>query len=95
MPMTDQAAIDEQGFRSVLTRNIVIPLAMGALSVALFVALIMYLLSVLSAVEQSEHVIGNVNEVSKLNADMESGMRGFLISGDDAFLQPYDIARAL
>ncbi len=92
--MTAQAAIDQQGFRSVLTRNIVIPLAMGALSVALFVALIMYLLSVLSAVEQSEHVIGNVNEVSKLNADMESGMRGFLISGDDAFLQPYDIARA-
>ena len=94
MPMTAQAAIDQQGFRSILTRNIVLPLAMGALSVALFVALILYLLSVLSWVEHSEHVIGNVNEVSKLNSDMESSMRGFLISGDDAFLQPYDIARA-
>ncbi len=94
MPMTAQAAIDQQGFRSILTRNIALPLAMGALSAVIFVTLIVYLLSVLSWVEHSEQVIGNANEVAKLNSDMESGMRGFLISGDEAFLQPYEIARA-
>ncbi|WP_327081800.1 response regulator [Polaromonas sp. CG_9.5] len=92
--MTAQTAIDQQGFRTILTRNIVLPLAMGALSVVLFISLVVYLLSVLNWVEHSEHVIGNVNEVSKLNSDMESSMRGFLISGDETFLQPYDIARA-
>ena len=95
MPMTAQTAIDQQGFRSILARNIVLPLAMGALSVVLFISLVVYLLSVLNWVEHSEHVIGNVNEVAKLNSDMESSMRGFLISGDESFLQPYDIARAL
>ena len=94
MPMTAQTAIDQQGFRSILTRNIVLPLAMGGLSVVLFISLVVYLLSVLNWVEHSEHVIGNVNEVSKLNSDMEGSMRGFLISGDETFLQPYDIARA-
>ena len=94
MPMTAQTVIDQQGFRSILTRNIVLPLAMGGLSVVLFVSLVVYLLSVLNWVEHSEHVIGNANEVSKLNSDMESSMRGFLISGDETFLQPYDIARA-
>ncbi len=88
MPMTAQAAIDQQGFRSILTRNIALPLAMGALSAVIFVTLIVYLLSVLSWVEHSEQVIGNANEVAKLNSDMESGMRGFLISGDEAFCNP-------
>ena len=85
MPLTAQVAIDQQKFRRILTRNIAVPLGVGVLSVALFIGLIFYLLSVLNWVEHSEHVIGNVNEISKLNSDMESGVRGFLITGDEAF----------
>ena len=94
MPLTAQVAIDQQKFRRILTRNIAVPLGVGVLSVALFIGLIFYLLSVLNWVEHSEHVIGNVNEISKLNSDMESGVRGFLITGDEAFLNPYEIARS-
>jgi CheY-like chemotaxis protein/signal transduction histidine kinase/CHASE3 domain sensor protein len=92
--MTGTASIDQDKFRSILTRNITLPLGMGALSAALFVGLIFFLLSSLSWVEHTERVIGNANEISKLSIDMETGMRGYLITGDETFLQPYDIAKS-
>jgi len=92
--MNVSVPVDQDSFRRLLTRNITLPLGVGALSAALFLGLIVYLLSALNWVEHSEHVIGKVNEVSKLSADMETGMRGFLITGDEPFLQPYEIARS-
>jgi CheY-like chemotaxis protein/signal transduction histidine kinase len=92
--MNVSVPVDQDSFRRLLARNITLPLGVGALSAALFLGLIVYLLSALNWVEHSEHVIGNVNEVSALSADMETGMRGFLITGDEPFLQPYEIARS-
>ena len=92
--MTVTASIDQEKFRSILTRNITLPLGIGTLSAALFVGLIFFLLSSLSWVEHTERVIGNANEISKLSIDMETGMRGYLITGEDSFLQPYDIAKS-
>ena len=85
--------IDSTQFRRILTRNIALPLGVGALSAAVFVGIIVYLINVMGMVEHSERVIGNANETSKLSVDMETGMRGFLISGDEAFLAPYLSAR--
>ncbi|MEO5659724.1 MAG: response regulator [Polaromonas sp.] len=85
--------IKQDSFHRILTRNISLPLGLGALNAAVFLGLIVYLLSALNWVEHSELVIGNVNEVSTLTSDMDSGMRGFLITGDESFLQPYDMAR--
>ncbi|MEH6438273.1 CHASE3 domain-containing protein, partial [Massilia sp. DD77] len=65
---------------------------MSVLSAVVFVALIAYLINVLNWVEHSERVIGNAHEVSKLSSDMEAGMRGYLLSGDEAFLSPYLLA---
>jgi CheY-like chemotaxis protein/CHASE3 domain sensor protein len=92
--MTGTASIDQDKFRSILTRNITLPLGIGALSAALFVGLIFFLLSSLSWVEHTERVIGNANEITKLSIDMETGMRGYLITGEESFLQPYDIAKS-
>ncbi|MCZ8257504.1 MAG: CHASE3 domain-containing protein, partial [Polaromonas sp.] len=92
--MTGTASIDQDKFRSILTRNITLPLGLGALSAALFVGLILFLLSSLKWVEHTERVIGNANEISKLAIDLETGMRGFLITGEETFLQPYDIAKS-
>ena len=69
------------------------PLAMGVLSALVFVGIIAYLINVLSWVEHSEHVIGRANEVSRMSADMEAGVRGFLLSGDDEFMTPYLLAK--
>ena len=85
-------SIDNVEFRRILTRNLVLPLGMSFLSAVVFVGLIAYLINVLNWVEHSEKVIGNAHEVSKLSADMEAGMRGYLLSGDEAFLSPYLLA---
>ncbi|WP_296948325.1 response regulator [uncultured Massilia sp.] len=86
-------SIDSAQFRRILSRNVAMPLGMGVLSALVFVGIISYLISVLSWVEHSEHVIGRANEISRLSADMETGMRGYLLSGDQDFLAPYSLAK--
>src|SRR6476661_1537915 len=83
------SSIDSSQFRRILSRNVAMPLGMGVLSALVFVAIIAYLINVLSWVEHSERVIGRANEVSRMSADMEAGMRGYLLSGEDEFMAPY------
>jgi CheY-like chemotaxis protein/CHASE3 domain sensor protein len=87
------SSIDSSQFRRILSRNVAMPLGMGVLSALVFVGIIAYLINVLSWVEHSEHVIGRANQVSRLAADMEASMRGFLLSGDEEFLAPYQTAK--
>ena len=86
-------SIDSNQFRRILSRNVAMPLGMGVLSALVFVGIITYLINVLSWVEHSEHVIGRANEVSRVSADMEASMRGYLLSGDQDFLAPYLLAK--
>ncbi len=86
-------SIDQTQFQRILTRNVALPLAVGVMSALVFVGIIVYLISVLNWVEHSEKVIGNATEVSKLSADMETGLRGYLITNDENFLAPYLVAR--
>jgi CHASE3 domain sensor protein len=90
--MNDSQPVSKDSFRRILSRNISFPLGLGALSAVLFLAWIAYLLSVLNGVEHSERVIGNANQVARLNSEMESSMRGYLVAGDESFLQPYELA---
>ncbi|MDB5907025.1 MAG: two-component system sensor histidine kinase/response regulator [Massilia sp.] len=85
--------IDQSQFRRVLARHVALPLGVGVLSSAVFVGIIVYLVNVLTWVEHSERVIGDANQVSKLSAEMETSVRGFLISGDESFLSPYKLAQ--
>ena len=86
--------IDTTQFRRILSRNFALPLIVGALSVVVFVGITAYLVHVLNLVEQTQRVISNTNETAKLSVDMETGLRGFLISGDETFLSPYVMAKA-
>jgi len=83
------SSIDHREFRRVLARNIIFPLVFGLINAAVFIIIILYLLSALRLVEHTEGVIGKANEVTSLMVDMQAGMRGFMITGDDAFLAPY------
>ena len=38
-------------------------------------------------VERTDQVIGNASETAKLAIDMQTGMRGFLMTGDERFLK--------
>jgi CheY-like chemotaxis protein/CHASE3 domain sensor protein len=91
--MSSPSSVDERRFRKLLTRNIGLPLGVGAISAVFFVSLISYLLSVIQWVEHTDRVINNANEAVKLTVDLETGMRGFLLSGDEHFLDPYETAK--
>ncbi|MDR9753397.1 response regulator [Pseudomonas sp. SZMC_28357] len=86
-------SVDEQSFRKLLSRNISLPLGVGVVSAVFFVSLITYLLSVIQWVEHTDRVINNANEAVKLSVDLETGMRGYLLSGDEHFLDPYETAK--
>lgn len=91
--MTPASSVDEKSFRTLLGRNVALPLGVGVLSAVFFVCLITYLLSVIQWVEHTDRVINNLNESSKLTVDLETGLRGFLITGDEHFLDPYEVAK--
>lgn len=81
--------IENSEFRRILTRNVALPLGMSILSAIVFVGIIAYLINNLTWVEHSQKVIGGAHEIRKLSAEMESGMRGYLLAGDEEFLSPY------
>ena len=91
--MTLSSPVDEQSFRKLLSRNLGMPLGMGALSAVFFVAVIGYLLSVIQWVGHTDQVINNTNEALKLSVELETGMRGFLLSGTEEFLEPYELGK--
>ncbi|MFJ3522801.1 response regulator [Pseudomonas sp. NPDC090203] len=91
--MIQTSAVDEQRFRKLLSRNVGLPLGVGVLSAVFFVVLISYLLSAIQWVEHTDRVINNINRSLKLSIDMETGMRGYLLTGDERFLDPYEVAK--
>ncbi|CAG9218887.1 Two-component hybrid sensor and regulator [Paraburkholderia sabiae] len=91
--MTAVAAVDQISFRRIIRRNIALPLTLGVVTMAVFVGLIAYLVNTMSWVEHSERVIGNANEMLRLAVDRESALRGFLITGDETFLAPYQLGQ--
>ena len=91
--MTNTTSIDENSFKRILRRNVALPLGVGVVSAIFFVALIGYLLSVLGWVQHTDRVLNNANEGLKLSIDQETGFRGYLLSSDVRFLQPFEVAK--
>ncbi|WP_252272168.1 response regulator [Pseudomonas subflava] len=91
--MSNQSAMDEESFRRILSRNVSLPLGLGLLSALFFAAVIGYLLNAFKWVEHTDQVLNRASEIYKLSLDMETGMRGFLLSGNEEYLEPYQLAR--
>ena len=91
--MTNTSSIDENSFKRILRRNVALPLGVGVISAIFFVMLIGYLLNVLGWVQHTDRVLNNANEGLKLSIDQETGFRGYLLSGDTRFLEPFEVAR--
>ena len=81
--------INDARFNRLLTRSALLPLLlMAALSVIL-IWQIVSLLRVAAWVEHTDVIIAQANLSQKLLLDMETGKRGYLLSGDPTYLQPY------
>ncbi|RZJ13255.1 MAG: response regulator [Rubrivivax sp.] len=92
--MNDKVSDDSGQFQRILTRNLAFPLLVGLGSVVVFVALLWRLFGMLNWVDQTHRIINKGQQLSTLLADQESGMRGFLLSGEESFLSPYSLALA-
>ncbi|MBC7699899.1 response regulator [Aquabacterium sp.] len=91
--MPEQPSPETVHFQSVLTRHLALPLAVGAVSAMVFIGLIFFLLSQISWVERTQRVIGKANELKTLIVDQQTGTRGYLITGEDKYLAPYNLAK--
>jgi CheY-like chemotaxis protein/signal transduction histidine kinase len=90
--MTRTTSIDSSTFQRFLVRNIAMPVIGGLVGLVLFIGMVFYLLNAIGWVQHSNQAISKAHEISALTADMESGMRGFLIDGNESFLDPYALA---
>ena len=93
VPVSNESAMDEAGFRRILNRNVSLPLGLGLVGALFFALVVGYLLNAIRWVEHSDEVLNRAGEIYKLTLDMETGMRGFLLSGKDDYLAPYEQAR--
>jgi len=90
--MTQAQNIDQDTFRRILARNVALPLGVSLLGALVFLALLLYLVDTLEWVQHSDEVLSEAREVSQLSTEIESGMRGFLNTGNEATLEPYKAA---
>ena len=81
--------INQDNFRRILNRNVAVPLGFGFLSAFFFCAIVYYLLSVSQWVERSVHGVAYAHDMLKVAGDLEASMRGYLIAGEEIFLDPY------
>ena len=81
--------ISELHFNRLLTRAAVLPLLLMAALSGLLIWQVNHLLTIFKWVGHTDTVISQANTGQKLLLDMETGKRGFLLSGDPKFLQPY------
>ncbi|MCQ4311344.1 response regulator [Pseudomonas stutzeri] len=81
--------IEQNNFRRILNRNVAVPLGFGFLSAFFFSAIVYFLLNVSHWVERSVVGVSYAHETLKLMGDMEASLRGYLIAGEDIFLEPY------
>jgi signal transduction histidine kinase/CheY-like chemotaxis protein/CHASE3 domain sensor protein len=87
------SAIDTDQFNRIARRNVTLPLVVGLVSAAAFLGFFLYFMTVTGWVDHTHQVIGKLNELTTLQADMESGARGYVVTGDDSFLAPYQVAK--
>lgn len=85
--------IDQNQFKRFTTRTVVIPVVGSFILSAIFVYIIFHLMSVSELVNHSSIVISRSHELRKLAVDAETGVRGYLITGDESFLEPYNNAK--
>jgi PAS domain S-box-containing protein len=85
-------SLDQARFRASLRSAVALPL-MAALILAGAALWAAYdLNSSMQWVDHTDQVIGRSQHLLKLLVDMETGERGYLVTGNDVFLQPYQDA---
>lgn len=85
--------MDELSFQRLLRRTVAIPVTLLVLLAVVLVAEILYLSSALRWVDHAEAVIADSRQLMRYMTDMETGIRGYYLTGDRGFLEPFVAAK--
>lgn len=77
-------------FKRLIFRAAVLPVVLLLALAGVLVWQVNQLLRTTSQVEHSDLILANANELQRLMIDMETGLRGYLITDDTEFLAPYE-----
>ena len=77
-----------------IRRAVAIPVIALLLLAAVFLLQVMSMKAAMQWVDHTDQVIGADLELLKLELDMESGLRGYLNTGSEEFLEPYNQANS-
>jgi PAS domain S-box-containing protein len=87
--------VEEKKFKALLRRTVGIPVIALAILAALLLVEIQALRNSLHWVEHTDQVINADRELIKLTVDMQTDVRGFLYTGKNEFLQPYNESKQI
>lgn len=86
--------MNQHDVRHRLSIALALPLILLTLVALVFLSLIGYQRSITVQVERSNQVLARANRLQTLLADQESGLRGYLLTGEIDMLEPYVTAEA-
>ena len=84
------SAIDSKAFSRILKISVSLPLALMGILTVIFIGLIFYLMSVVRSVDHVNLVIAQSHATLNIFIEFETGQRGFLLTGQEEFLEPYN-----
>lgn len=82
-------------FRRRLIYAVTLPVVLLLLLAGVSIFQITRLLTAMQWIDHTEQVISHANYVQKLLLDMETGLRGYQLTGEPEFLEPYQQASAI
>ncbi len=85
--------MDQRSFQRLLRRTVLIPVVLLLLLTATLVVEILGLTTSFGWVDHTDDVILNARQLMRYMLDMESGLRGFHLTGDQSFLDAYNAAK--
>lgn len=86
---------ESAAFRRALIRAIIYPVVLLLILIAIFLWQLSNMSRTNERVEHSNAVIDQASNVLKLLVDMETGLRGYLLTSDSRFLEPYSEAEVV
>lgn len=87
--------MEQSVFNKVLARAVALPAVFMILIAGVLLWQINRLLTAARSVERADRVIAKSHEAEKMMIDMETGTRGYLVTGVPVFLEPYQKSRPL
>jgi len=85
--MSALAYLDPRRFRQLLVRSVALPAALMALLAVLLFWEVRQLLKADATADRSDAVLAGAVLVRQLRIDRETGLRGFLLTGNEVFLE--------